>query len=75
LNRAGPLNTLGKKLEGSDTPGDSEQRIRNLEKKLDRLMEQLEELRREIRRQRSGGDGEVSGPADPNNKLSAPARR
>jgi beta-lactamase regulating signal transducer with metallopeptidase domain len=60
-SRAGPINTLGKKLEGSDTPADSEQRIRNLEKKLDRLMEQFEELRREIHRQRSGGEGEASG--------------
>src|SRR5262249_12480551 len=33
-SRAGPLNTLGNKLENSDTPGDSEQRIRNLEKRL-----------------------------------------
>jgi beta-lactamase regulating signal transducer with metallopeptidase domain len=60
-SRAGPLNTLGNKLEGSDTPGDSEQRIRNLEKKLDTLMEQLNELRREIRRQKPGGEGEARG--------------
>jgi beta-lactamase regulating signal transducer with metallopeptidase domain len=72
-NRLGGGGKGGRKIEGADSPGDSEQRIRNLEKKLDRLMEQMEELRREIRRQRSGGEG-GSAPADPNFKPADPAR-
>jgi len=67
-SRPRPLNTLGNKLENSDTPGDSDQRIRNLEKRLERLMEQVDALRRDIRRQRPGGEGGTSAPADTNIK-------
>jgi beta-lactamase regulating signal transducer with metallopeptidase domain len=65
--QAGHASTLGKITDRAQTPGDSEQRIRNLEKKLDRLMDQVDALRREIRRQRPGGEG-ASTPADPFNK-------
>jgi beta-lactamase regulating signal transducer with metallopeptidase domain len=67
--------TGGKKIEGADA-SDTEQRIRNLEQKLDRLIDQMESLRREIRRQRSSrSEGADNAPADPTIKPSDPARR
>jgi hypothetical protein len=56
---------VGNKIEEADAPGATEQRIRNLEKKLDRLMEQVEALRRELRRQQPAGRAEAGKPVDP----------
>jgi beta-lactamase regulating signal transducer with metallopeptidase domain len=55
--QTGYLNTPGKITDRAHSPVESEQRIRNLEQKLERLIDQVDALRGEIRRQRSGGEG------------------
>jgi hypothetical protein len=46
-------------------PTDGDQRMRELEMKLDKLLKEVEALRREVRRQQPGGAGGGANRSDP----------
>jgi hypothetical protein len=54
---AGADGTVHKVSDDSRTPNAGEQRMRDMELKLDKLLKEVDALRREIRRQPQGGDG------------------
>jgi hypothetical protein len=68
----GQTSTVPKVIDRSGTPADGEKRMRDLERKLEKLLKDVDDLRQEIRgRRQSSGDAKT--PADPILRPSAGA--